>query len=134
MCGNFGILLLEQSSAPKVQAWLAAMLRITKMRGAQSAGMVTYIGQRGERRRVVNGKRTDLCRLLMRRCAKLTHPGQICAPQLFQGHTRFATSSISDMKGVHPHQWSPPIEMLLWRHSDVTCSSWSDLRIICRAA
>ena len=35
-------------------------------------------------------------------------PETYFAPKLFQGHTRFATSSVSDLPGAHPHQWSPP--------------------------
>ena len=93
MCGNFGLLLLEAAQSPKVRKLLETMIRVTMMRGAQSAGIVTYTGKtnQGIRKRVVNGKRTDLCDLLMRKCAGVLHPSRIEAPQLFQGHTRFAT-------------------------------------------
>ena len=64
MCGNFGLLLLDKAAAGKVKTLLETMLRVTMMRGAQSAGLVTYVGAAGEkkgfRRRVVNGKRTDV--------------------------------------------------------------------------
>jgi hypothetical protein len=45
------------------------MVRVTMMRGAQSGGTVTYVplknkGLKGIRSRVVNGKRTDLSKLI----------------------------------------------------------------------
>ena len=63
-CGNFGLLLLDVASKKLVIPALRTMLRVTMMRGAQSAGVVTYVrgrkGMHGVRSRVVNGKRTDL--------------------------------------------------------------------------
>ena len=41
-CGNFGCLLLDTASACKVYPLLRKMVQITSMRGAQSAGIVTY--------------------------------------------------------------------------------------------
>ena len=113
-CGNFGLLLLDQASAGKVDYYLRRMLRVTMMRGAQSAGLVTYqknrrpgrIDTRGVRHRVVNGKRTDLSEKLLDKARSITRPKAINAPQIFQGHTRFATSSIANLSGTHPHQWS----------------------------
>ena len=29
-------------------------------------------------------------------------------PQVFHGHTRFATSSIANFGGTHPHRWTEP--------------------------
>ena len=73
-CGNFGLLLLDLASAHMVKPLLETMIRVTMMRGAQSAGIVTYTREpRGDasfvglRQRVVAGKRTDLVRQLMRR-------------------------------------------------------------------
>ena len=74
-CGNFGMLLLQQASAGKVDGFLRRMLKITMMRGAQSAGVVTYqcvdsssqTNRVGKRFRVVNGKRTDLSEKLLDR-------------------------------------------------------------------
>eukprot|EP00316_Scyphosphaera_apsteinii_P022917 CAMPEP_0119334028 /NCGR_PEP_ID=MMETSP1333-20130426/86522_1 /TAXON_ID=418940 /ORGANISM="Scyphosphaera apsteinii, Strain RCC1455" /LENGTH=1168 /DNA_ID=CAMNT_0007344241 /DNA_START=113 /DNA_END=3619 /DNA_ORIENTATION=+ len=89
------------------------------MRGAQSAGLVTYKGQGlplGIRKRVVNGKRTDLCTLLLKQYAAQLNASAIAAPQLFQGHTRFATSSIAALPGCHPHQWTPARMRTVWRH------------------
>ena len=52
LCGNFGLILLSQASARKVDRLLRRMLEITMMRGAQSAGLVTYQERRGVRYRV----------------------------------------------------------------------------------
>lgn len=41
-CGNFGCLLLDTAAASKVYPLLRKMAQITSMRGAQSAGIVTY--------------------------------------------------------------------------------------------
>ena len=63
-CGNFGLLLFDVTSKKLVIPVLRTMLRVTMMRGAQSAGVVTYVRRKkvmhGVRSRVVNGKRTDL--------------------------------------------------------------------------
>ena len=117
-CGNFGLMLLDALASPQAKELLSTMLRVTMMRGAQSAGLVTYTGsadQKGVRHRVVNGKRTDLCDLLMAKFKSQTRPSAICAPALFQGHTRFATSSIANFAGCHPHQWMPPRRVAVWR-------------------
>ena len=78
----------------------------------------------GVRSRVVNGKRTDLTTLLMgqfqrniSRNRQFGQDSELTAPQLFQGHTRFATSSISDLGGCHPHQWLPAARTLEWRYN-----------------
>jgi hypothetical protein len=124
-CGNFGVLLLSTAAAAKVRPLLRRMIQVTQARGAQSAGIVTYkverakaLGKRpsayGTRKRVVNGKRTDLSDLVLREAASVLDPGAISAPQLFQGHTRFATSSVADLSGCHPHQWSRPSQQEHW--------------------
>ena len=101
------------------------MLRVTCMRGAQSAGLVTYNakarGHVGSRHRVVNGKRTTLSDLLLSKCRAMLNASAIAAPQFFQGHTRFATSSIAALPGCHPHQWSPPRQLPVWMVVD---GSW----------
>ena len=118
-CGNFGLLLLQQASANKVEHFIRRMTKVTMMRGAQSAGLVTYRRAakefRGSRYRVVNGKRTDLSDKLMQKARGITTPKAITAPALFQGHTRFATSSIADFAGCHPHQWTPRSRQRHWR-------------------
>ena len=66
--------------------------------------LVTYnTSAKGIRRRVVNGKRTDLCTLLLREFNALLKPENLSAPQLFQGHTRFATSSIAALPGCRSY-------------------------------
>ena len=76
-CGNFGLMLLDSLAAPLVKEILATMLRVTMMRGAQSAGLVTYQGQVGVRKRVCNGKRTDLCKLLMAKFDAQVRPAAV---------------------------------------------------------
>ena len=56
-CGNFGLLLLDQRHAGKVAPTLLQMMRVVAMRGAQSAGMVTYLANRDSGRRGLVGAR-----------------------------------------------------------------------------
>ncbi|KAL1515756.1 hypothetical protein AB1Y20_002372 [Prymnesium parvum] len=124
-CGNFGLLILTSVKRSRAYHLIREMLRVTMVRGAQSAGIVTYKGQGGAvcgvRTRVVNGKRTDLSDLLVGKLkAKdglLTRFTQqlLDGGTLFQGHTRFATSSISNLEGCHPHQWVPRTQQTTWR-------------------
>ena len=104
---------------------LRKMLEVTMTRGAQSAGLVTYRQDGGDaqgcRARTVSGKRTDLARLVLSKFSRvierrrpLLGAGLIAAPQLFQGHTRFATSSIAALPGCHPHQWTPASAQTVW--------------------
>ena len=111
MCGNFGLLLLDARQTALVLELLRKMLEVAMVRGAQSAGLVTYSAVRvggvyrdsfGCRSRVVNGKRTNLATLLLDKFLRQLERrrihgtfGAIEAPQLFQGHTRFATSSLT---------------------------------------
>ena len=119
MCGNFGLLLLLPLERPAVLRLLRRMMRVTMVRGAQSAGLVTYLdkqeGATGLRCRVVNGKRTDLADLLL---AKFSNALQSNSTRLYQGHTRFATSSICNLGGCHPHQWLPRHAQTAWRFAD----------------
>ena len=85
-----------------------------------------------------NRKRTDLCDLILSKACERGKPlalfksakgkspkaaanlwkgargrpggpkKELWFPRIFQGHTRFATSSVSDLGGCHPHQWTPP--------------------------
>ena len=104
---------------------LRKMLETTMTRGAQSAGLVTYRRSGGDaqgcRARTVSGKRTDLARLLLSKFSRalerrrtLLGTGLLAAPQLFQGHTRFATTSLTTLGGCHPHQWCPPSRQRYW--------------------
>ena len=132
-CGNFGLIMLDELHRRHVLPILRLMMRTTMVRGAQSAGVVTYyrpIENRGwggrdrvhlaQRTRKVNGKRTDLCDLLLGK--EGTSPSGTVAcdggPQLFSGHTRFATSSQATLDGCHPHRWSPGVWAVAWRYSD----------------
>eukprot|EP00854_Cymbomonas_tetramitiformis_P009248 gene9248-10955_t len=90
-CGNFGILLLDSNSRSKVLQVLQKMIEVTMVRGAQSGGVVTYAPSRGGnhrgcRTRVVNGKRTNLAKLLiskLNRNQARQHRGR--RTELFQG-------------------------------------------------
>lgn len=131
-CGNFGILLLHhmwlQDNAGRKAALdcLEHMIQITMMRGAQSGGVVTFQptskGMTGKRVRLVNKKRTDLSKELRKRVSVPSNlsPGTI---PFLQGHTRFATSSLSTLEGAHPHQWTPPV---VHRVYDVQTKTFSD--------
>lgn len=120
MCGNFGLLLLLPIERPAILTLLRRMLRVTMVRGAQSAGLVTYEkkqhGATGLRCRVVNGKRTDLADLLLEKFSSALSAR--ASARLYQGHTRFATSSICNLGGCHPHQWLPPNLQNAWRFAD----------------
>ena len=116
-----------------VEPLLRRMLKVTMARGAQSAGITTYAlaastagatTMIGSRFRCVNGKRTDLSELLMRKARWVLAPRAVSAPQLFQGHTRFATSSIADFEGCHPHQWSARETQRYWSY-DAPSAQWS---------
>ena len=149
MCGNFGLLLLDPANRHLVEAILSKMITVTMVRGAQSGGILTYVEDYPRRRRasvndkqfggrtasaarlgryarksicarVVNGKRSNLSKLIMgalrrkRRaadCARILTstprtPTDEPFSALFQGHTRFATSSVADLSGTHPHSWT----------------------------
>lgn len=126
MCGNFGLLLLDLAASGRVSSLLAIMLRVTMARGAQSAGLVTYTGKGriGKRKRVVNGKRTDLCDMLMRMFSGELRRS-FTRPTIFQGHTRFATTSIAGFDGCHPHQFSPPRQAEVWRYDSATNATFT---------
>lgn len=108
---------------------LQQMIRVTMMRGAQSGGVVTFEPKYASaitapsgmhqppmtaiRSRVVNRKRTDLSEGIVKKVSrdnqwsfrKCASKGQ--QVKTFSGHTRFATSSIANFDGTHPHRWSP---------------------------
>lgn len=116
------------------------MIRITMMRGAQSGGVVTYVrngskGVKGLRSRVVNGKRTDLSKLIIKKLAgDQRFAPLIDGPRIYAGHTRFATTSKATFDGTHPHQWTPPENIRVWRRSangDWTCKVESVENFIC---
>jgi len=78
------------------------MVRVTMMRGAQSGGTVTYVplknkGLKGIRSRVVNGKRTDLSKLIHDKTKKgappfpLTNRTSLVPPLVLIGHAASLT-------------------------------------------
>ena len=105
------------------------MTEITMGRGGQSGGVATFLptanGLASVRARVRPGRReamhTLLSGVLRRRLrwAALTHrPPALGSPpshRLFMGHTRFATSSLPSVGESHPHQWTPPRPLSVWR-------------------
>ena len=102
--------------------------KCTVMRGAQSGGVITYVkkgrGVKGVRSRVVNGKRTDLSKLIVDKLASdQTFASLLDGPRIYAGHTRFATTSKATFDGTHPHQWTPPEDMNVWRRDQD--ANWS---------
>ena len=98
-CGNFGLLLLNAAQSGQVCSFIRRMIEVTMQRGAQSAGLVTYSpapnggGAIGSRFRVVNGKRTNLSSLLMRKAKRALDARNVRSPQLFQGVRRCTSGS-----------------------------------------
>ena len=115
MCGNFGLILLLSMPRARLIDLMRRMLKVTTVRGAQSAGLVTYDHDAsisvGRRYRVVSTKRGDLGEQLL---ATLPRQTRGDAKRIFQGHTRFATSSICNLSGCHPHQWLPRRLQTVW--------------------
>ena len=115
MCGNFGLILLFSMPRARLIDLMRRMLKVTTVRGAQSAGLVTYDHDAsisvGRRYRVVSTKRGDLGEQLL---ATLPRQTRGDAKRIFQGHTRFATSSICNLSGCHPHQWLPRRLQTVW--------------------
>jgi hypothetical protein len=125
-CGNFGMVLINSAwtEGSHAKDILQKMIEVTMMRGAQSGGVVTYVQSgrsrckdlRGVRSRVLNGKRTDLSKLVRAKLDRSERRNRILRGRtkivrVFAGHTRFATTSLSTFAGTHPHQWSPPRTM-----------------------
>ena len=140
-CGNFGLILLNpawnENGVGKRTAldMLQKMINVTMVRGAQSAGVVTFVNRSqrhndqlvGIRSRVVNSKRSDLSVKIRKKVASDEMRMRITSScggsyesdslvKTYVGHTRFATSSIASFDGTHPHQWSPPRR---WQMYDV---------------
>ncbi|KAJ1494160.1 hypothetical protein T484DRAFT_1766237, partial [Baffinella frigidus] len=110
---------------------------------ADKKGAKGAAGVVGIRSRVVNGKRTDLSKLVAEKggvaggvagrvqrlkdevgrdakaalepfCPTARKHGSLEGPLFFAGHTRFATTSKATMDGTHPHQWTPPAIFPIW--------------------
>jgi len=132
--------IIKPEHRDKVLKILKEMVRITMMRGAQSGGVITYVkngkkGLKGIRSRVVNGKRTDLSELIVNKLAGDQRWAPLVdGPRIYAGHTRFATTSKATFDGTHPHQWTPPAPMNVWRRSEDgkwTCQIESVENFIC---
>jgi hypothetical protein len=124
-CGNFGVILLHHlwmtDQGKNALNCLEQMVNVTMMRGAQSGGVVSFQPNngRGIRSRVLNKKRTDLSKEILKRVRKDFRPATFpkdFVPTLV-GHTRFATSSASTLDGTHPHQWTPASRRRVYQFS-----------------
>jgi hypothetical protein len=132
-CGNFGVLLSAAASGDvDAVEVLARMAEVTMGRGGQSGGVATFVtspdgqGITPVRARVCPGRRQAMAPLLVGslrtqlRLARLrpsmwgAHRGD-ASPQVYLGHTRFATSSLPSIRESHPHQWTPPHSVAYWR-------------------
>ena len=104
---------------------LREMAATTAARGGQAGGLVTLLPDgTGHRCRYVPSKRADVARGLMQRffaglwlrkaAAMLSMAGpEPC--RMFLGHTRFATSSKPSTNESHPHRFSQPKRVRVWR-------------------
>lgn len=148
-CGNFGMIILNpiwfQDSGKFILDVIEKMVEITMIRGAQSGGVVTFDEKNsgnsikdmvGSRTRVVKSKRGDLSVLLRKNLssgiantARNIHSIEKSAgtsqyiPKFYAGHTRFATSSVADFSGTHPHQWSEPSCLRVYDFSETVTSA-----------
>ena len=137
-CGNFGMIILSKlwltgsDGGEMAKTILQKMIQVTMMRGAQSGGVVTFIGGHaddgmrdelkhktkglfGVRARVVNTKRGDLS-VGVRSKLEAAERGLALRGRgrVYAGHTRFATTSKASFDGTHPHQWSPRARLPIW--------------------
>ena len=101
------------------------MAATTAARGGQAGGLVTLLPDgTGHRCRYVPSKRADVARGLMqrffaglwlRRAAAAISRAQPQQCRIFLGHTRFATSSRPSAGESHPHRFSQPKRVRVWR-------------------
>ena len=142
-CGNFGLIVLNplwfKDGGKSVLDVIEKMVEITMIRGAQSGGVVTFDEKKsggnesremiGTRTRVVKSKRSDLSILLRNKLSgrNLAALSSEYVPKFYAGHTRFATSSVADFSGTHPHQWSKPSSQRVYDFSESVLRS-SDQR------
>eukprot|EP00285_Hemiselmis_virescens_P005052 CAMPEP_0173390066 /NCGR_PEP_ID=MMETSP1356-20130122/14277_1 /TAXON_ID=77927 ORGANISM="Hemiselmis virescens, Strain PCC157" /NCGR_SAMPLE_ID=MMETSP1356 /ASSEMBLY_ACC=CAM_ASM_000847 /LENGTH=573 /DNA_ID=CAMNT_0014347385 /DNA_START=16 /DNA_END=1734 /DNA_ORIENTATION=- len=126
LCGNFGMLvvaLLEGNV--DVAGILRAMAATTAARGGQSGGIVTVLPDGSAvRERHVPTKRSDIAQGLVsgfmrkmqaRGMARLWAREWKASCSFFLGHTRFATSSAPTVGESHPHRFSLPQRVSIWR-------------------
>ncbi|KAG2426569.1 hypothetical protein HXX76_012887 [Chlamydomonas incerta] len=99
----------------------AAAAREADQDGTTAAvGGVTGAGRgnvSGVRSRCAPGKRDHLSVMLSNRFGRALGRSPVMAGGhgIFAGHTRFATSSQPSEAESHPHQWSPPVSIPVWR-------------------
>jgi hypothetical protein len=101
------------------------MAATTAARGGQAGGLVTVLPDgSGHRCRYVPSKRADVADGLMqrffsglwfRRLAAALSRAAAPPCRMFLGHTRFATSSKPSTLESHPHRFSPPRRVKVWR-------------------
>ena len=150
-CGNFGLIVLNplwfKDGGKSVLDVIEKMVEITMIRGAQSGGVVTFDEKKsgenasremiGTRTRVVKSKRSDLSVLLRKNLSasvgRTKNSTQLqqspeYVTKFFAGHTRFATSSVADFSGTHPHQWTKPSSQRLYDFAESVLRS-SEQRI-----
>lgn len=114
---------------------------VTSGRGGQSGGIAHFFptpsGNTGLRVRVRPGRRQIISRQLasalavrlrLAKAARALTFRSFAPPAdspvdhvaVFQGHTRFATSSMPSVGESHPHQWSPEKRVSMWRVDPAT--------------
>mmetsp|Transcript_26761 Transcript_26761/g.64689 ORF Transcript_26761/g.64689 Transcript_26761/m.64689 type:complete len:579 (+) Transcript_26761:133-1869(+) len=127
-CGNFGMLVVALlDGSVDVPGILRSMAATTAARGGQSGGIVTVMPDGSAvRERHVPTKRSDIAEGLVSgfvskmrtKAASLlfkAHAKPSCS--FFLGHTRFATSSAPTIRESHPHRFSNPQRVTIWRRN-----------------
>jgi hypothetical protein len=104
---------------------LREMAATTAARGGQAGGLVTLLPDgTGHRCRYVPSKRADVARgllqrffagLWLRKTASMLSMAGPAPCRMFLGHTRFATSSKPSTNESHPHRFSQPKRVRVWR-------------------
>lgn len=125
-CGNFGLIVLSDKNKKVALDIIKAMVSVTMIRGAQAGGVLTYRkgkgGLRGLRSRVAKRKRQDLSVLLDKKVRQaIRFKALLSGPQVYIGHTRFATTSVATLPGTHPHIWCPGQIYSMWTGLSTGC-------------
>mmetsp|Transcript_74697 Transcript_74697/g.200059 ORF Transcript_74697/g.200059 Transcript_74697/m.200059 type:complete len:1216 (+) Transcript_74697:161-3808(+) len=126
-CGNFGMMVICALDRLGVQVpdILREMAGTTAARGGQAGGLVTLLPDgSGHRTRYVPFKRADVADGLIDRFFTGLYFSKMSAAlfssstahcRMFLGHTRFATSSKPSTNESHPHRFSYPRKVRMWR-------------------
>ena len=106
---------------------LEAQTSCTEVRGGQAGGISCFEKFRGRpgrvgvsRVRTVARKRRPLAADLVGKFSRQSTGHSLKTPPecvSFLGHTRFATSSANREEELHPHEWVPCHEELVWRYN-----------------